>query len=57
MLGCKLLSFRQFSHLQSLRLAQVHSVLYLKHGFSTTIPNMNMNGAVIVAVKKEKKNL
>jgi hypothetical protein len=53
MLGCKLLSFRQFSDLETLRLAQIHSLLYLKHGFTTTIPNMNMNGAVFVAIKKE----
>jgi hypothetical protein len=53
MLGCKLLSFRQFPHFETLRLAQIDSLLYLKHGFTTTIPNVNMNGAVFVAVKKE----
>ena len=39
MLGCKLLSFRQFPHFESLRLAQIHSLLYLKHSFTTTIPD------------------
>ena len=53
MLGCKLLSFRQFPHLEPLRLAQIHSLLYLKHRLTSTIPNVNMNRAVFITQKPQ----
>ena len=53
MLVCKLLGFRQFADLETLRLAQLDSLLHLEDSFATTVPNVNVYGPVLVAVKKE----
>jgi hypothetical protein len=50
---CKRLCFRQFFDLQALRLTKLNLVLDVEYRFTSTIPNMNMNRPVIVAVKQE----
>jgi hypothetical protein len=50
---CKLLSPRQLSDLQSLRFAQLNSMLHLEHRFPATVLNVDVKGPVIVTVEKE----
>ena len=53
MLGCKSFCFRQFADLETLGLAEFHSLLYLEDRLAATISNMNVYRSVLVAVKKE----
>lgn len=49
----KLLGFRQFSHLQSLGLPQLHASLHFKDSLTSTMPDVDVDGTVLVAVEKE----
>jgi hypothetical protein len=53
MLGCKPLSLGQFPDFEPLRLAQLNFHFDIKHGLAATIPHMDMDRPVFVAVKKE----
>jgi hypothetical protein len=53
----KFFSFGQFAELESLRLAQFHLVFHLEHSFAAAVADVDVNGAVLVAVKEKPESV
>jgi hypothetical protein len=47
------LRFRQFACFQPTRLAQFDLIFEVEHSFTTAVADMDMNWAMLVAVKRE----
>jgi hypothetical protein len=53
----KFFGFGQFAEFDSLRFAQFDLFLHVKHCFTATIADVNVNWAVLVAVKEKPKTV
>jgi hypothetical protein len=54
---CKFFGFGQFAELEPLRFAQFDLFFHVKHRFATAIADVNVNWAVLVAVKEKPETV
>ena len=53
----KFFSFGQFAELESLRLAQFHPIFHLEHHFAAALADMDVNRAMLVAIKEKPESV
>jgi hypothetical protein len=53
----KFFGFGQFAEFESLRFAQFDLFFHVKHRFATAVADMNVNWAVLVAVKEKPETV
>jgi hypothetical protein len=53
----KFFSFGQFAELETLRLAQFHLVFHLEHRFAAAVTDVDVNRAMLVAVKEKSESV
>jgi hypothetical protein len=53
----KFFSFGQFAEFETLRLAQLHLIFHLEHRFTAAVTDVDVNWAMLVAVKEKPESV